>query len=63
VLPMERLQEIAADGFIGEVARRHFSFMGHILGCQLERLAGETAPAVAAELKRDGIRAVFLTPS
>jgi D-proline reductase (dithiol) PrdB len=50
-------------GFIGRVARRHFSFMGHILGSRLERLVGETAPAVAAELKRDRVRAVVLTPS
>ncbi len=63
VLPMERLQDLEAEGFIGEISRRHFSFMGHILGSRLVRLIGETAPAVAAEMKRDGIRAVVLTPS
>ena len=63
VFPWERLQDIEAEGFIGGVARRHFSFMGHIRGSRLDRLVGETAPAVAEELKRDGTRAVVLTPS
>jgi D-proline reductase (dithiol) PrdB len=63
VLPIERLRDLEAEGFIGKIALRHFSFMGHILGSRLERLTGETAPAVAEEMKRDGIRAVFLTPS
>ncbi len=62
VFPVERLQDLEAEGFIGRVARRHFSFMGHILGSRLERLVGETAPAVAAEMKKDGIRAALLTP-
>lgn len=63
VFPCERLQDLEAEGFIGRVALRHFSFMGHILGSRPERLVGEAAPAVAEELKRDGIRAVVLTPS
>jgi D-proline reductase (dithiol) PrdB len=62
VFPVERLKELAAEGFIGKIARRHFSFMGHILGSRLERLIGGTAPAVAAEMKQDGIRAALLTP-
>jgi D-proline reductase (dithiol) PrdB len=62
VLPIERLKDLEAEGFIGRIAGRHFSFMGHILGSRLERLVGETAPAVAAEMKKDGIRAALLTP-
>jgi D-proline reductase (dithiol) PrdB len=62
VFPVERLQELASEGFIGRIARRHFSFMGHILGSRLDRLIGETAPALAAEMKKDGIRAALLTP-
>jgi D-proline reductase (dithiol) PrdB len=62
VFPVELLKELAAEGFIGKIARRHFSFMGHILGSRLERLIGGTAPAVAAEMKQDGIRAALLTP-
>jgi hypothetical protein len=36
--------------------------MGHILGSRLEQLVGETAPAVAVEMKKDGIKAALLTP-
>jgi D-proline reductase (dithiol) PrdB len=63
VFPVERLKDLEAEGFIGGIARRHFSFMGHIPGSRLERLVGNTAPAVAAELKRDKVRAVVLTPT
>ncbi len=62
ILPIERLKDLEADGFIGKSAGRHFSFMGHILGSRLEQLIGETAPALAAEMKKDGIRAALLTP-
>ena len=62
VFPVERLRDLEAEGFIGAAAQRHFSFMGHILGSRLERLIGETAPALAAEMKKDGIRAALLTP-
>ena len=62
VLPFERLKDLEREGFIGKTARRHFSFMGHILGSRLERLVGRTAPALAAEMKKDGIRAALLTP-
>jgi D-proline reductase (dithiol) PrdB len=63
VFPLERLNELFGEGMVGQVAPRHFSFMGHITGGQLTRLIEETAPAVAAELKRDGVRAAYLTPS
>jgi D-proline reductase (dithiol) PrdB len=63
VFPLERLNELCREGLVRQVAPRHFSFMGHIRGRQLARLVEETAPAVAAELKRDGIRAAYLTPS
>jgi D-proline reductase (dithiol) PrdB len=63
VFPVERLQDLNAEGFIGGVAQRHFSFMGHILGSRLEQLVGETAPAAAAEMEKDGIRAALLTPA
>jgi D-proline reductase (dithiol) PrdB len=63
VFPIERLDELCAEGTVGRVAPRHFSFMGHIQGGQLTRLIGQTAPTVAAELKKDGVRAVLLTPA
>jgi D-proline reductase (dithiol) PrdB len=63
VFPLERLKDLEGEGFIGGVARRHFSFMGHILQSRLGQLTRETAPAVASELKEGGVRAAFLTPS
>ncbi|HEX7504080.1 MAG TPA: glycine/sarcosine/betaine reductase selenoprotein B family protein [Syntrophales bacterium] len=63
VFPIERLNELCAEGTVGQVAPRHFSFMGHIQGRHLARLIGQTAPIVAAELKKDGVRAVLLTPA
>jgi D-proline reductase (dithiol) PrdB len=62
VLPVGRLKEMQASGCIGALAERHFSFMGHIQGPHVDRLAGETAPRVAALLKQDQVDAVLLTP-
>lgn len=63
VLPIKRLKELEAEGFIGEVSPRHFSFMGHILGRHLNTLVKQTGPEVARILKEDGADAVFLTPA
>lgn len=62
VFPLERFRELAAQGVIGQVAPRHFGFMGHIEGAHLERLQRETAPEVAAKLRADGVDFAFLTP-
>ena len=63
VFPIERLRELEADRLISQVARRHFSFMGHILGRHIEMLVNRTGPEVARMLKADGVDAVFLTPA
>ncbi|MCB1019781.1 MAG: hypothetical protein KDC27_07620 [Acidobacteria bacterium] len=59
-LPLDRLAEMARDGRIGEVAPRHFSFMGSIPAPA--RLTRETAPEAAEKLRADGVDAVLLTP-
>lgn len=59
-LPLDRLRELAADGVIGEVAPRHFSFMGSITAPA--RLIRITAPQAAGLLREDGVDAVVLTP-
>ena len=59
-LPLERFRELAAQGAIGSLNQRHFSFMGSIIGPRA--LINETAPEVARLLKADGVGAVFLTP-
>jgi len=63
VLPMDRLRELEAEGAIGGIAPRHFSFMGHISGRHIETLVNRTGPEVARMLKTDGVEAVFLTPA
>ncbi len=61
VFPLWTLRELEAEGVIGELNRRHFSFMGaiHDPGPLVE----ETAPEVARKLAGDGVEAVLLTPS
>jgi D-proline reductase (dithiol) PrdB len=63
VFPIGRVKELEAEGRIGGVAPRHFSFMGHILGGHIDTLINQTAPQVARMLKADGVEAVFLTPA
>lgn len=63
VLPMDRLRELEAEGAIGGIAPRHFSFMGHISGRHIDTLVNRTGPEVARMLRTDGVEAVFLTPA
>ena len=58
--PLDRFRELAAQGVIGALNHRHFSFMGSIIGPR--RLIDETAPEVARLLKEDSVDVVFLTP-
>ena len=61
VLPMRRLSELADEGFVGKAARRHYSIMGYILDPTV--LVGETAPAIAAQMRLDGVDAAALVPA
>ena len=63
VLPMKRLREMQAAGSIGALAQHHYGFMGHIDGRHVETLIRETAPQVAAKLRKEGVDAVLLTPA
>ena len=63
VFPVKRLSELEADGVIGRIAPRHFSFMGHTGGRHLETMVKKTAPEVAGLLKADEVDTVFLTPA
>jgi D-proline reductase (dithiol) PrdB len=58
VFPLDRLNEMAADGEIGSVAQSHYSFMGATDPVQMEGYARE----VAGRLKRDKVDAVVLSP-
>lgn len=63
VFPLDRLKELESEGVIGGIAPKHFSFMGHILGRQIDTLINQTGPKVAKLLKTEGVDAVFLTPA
>jgi D-proline reductase (dithiol) PrdB len=55
ILPVERLKELKQHGEIGDIATRHFSFMGHITGSHIDALVKTTAPKVAELLIADGV--------
>ncbi|MGF1472346.1 MAG: glycine/sarcosine/betaine reductase selenoprotein B family protein [Rubrobacteraceae bacterium] len=61
VFPLWTLRELEAEGFVGELNHRHFSFMGAIH--DPDPLVEDTAPEVAGKLVRDRVDAVLLTPS
>jgi len=63
VLPLDRLAELTAEGFIGSVSTSAFSFMGHITAEHIKTLMNKTAPHVASKLKADGVDVVLLTPA
>lgn len=63
VLPVDRLRELRAEGRIGGIAPRMYSFMGHVDGPHLRTLIERAGPDVAARLVADGADAVFLTPA
>jgi D-proline reductase (dithiol) PrdB len=58
VFPLDRLNELAAEGEIGSVAATHYSFMGATDPVQMEPHARE----LAGRLKADGVDAVILSP-
>lgn len=61
VLPMRRLTELAADGVVKRPAMTHYSLMGFILDPTV--LVTETAPAIAAHMRSEGVDAAALVPA
>jgi D-proline reductase (dithiol) PrdB len=59
VLPLDRLRELALEGFIGSVAAYHYSFMGAPFP---PTLFERTARMLSKLLKRDQVDAVALFP-
>jgi D-proline reductase (dithiol) PrdB len=60
VLPLRRLQELAADGIVGGAVATHYSFMGYIL--QPRQLLASTAPAIAARMVEEAVDVAVLVP-
>ena len=61
VFPLRTVRGLVAEGVIGELNGRHFSFMGAIHAPA--PLAEETAPEVARKLAGDEVDVALLTPS
>ena len=61
VFPLERLRELAVDGFIGELAEVQLTFMGRIF--RKSALLGEMIPAIIARLKAMKVDMAFLVPA
>lgn len=61
LFPYPLLDRLAAEGAIGEVAPRHYSFMGYIpVTAPLEETY---APQVAGMMQRDAVDAALLVPA
>lgn len=61
VFPLRLLRRLAAEGKIGELAPRPFSFMGYIP--EPEPLRHQAGPEIAAKLLTDAVDLVLLVPS
>ena len=61
VFPIDRLEELAADGVIGSIADRHVAFAGNQPD-DVATIIHDTGPAAVAQLAADGVDVVILTP-
>ena len=61
VYPIDRLEEMEADGLIGEVAETHYAFAGNQPDTVSE-IRLDTGPACAEKLLSAGVDVVVLTP-
>lgn len=61
VYPIDRIEELAAEGLIGDVAPTHYSFAGNQPD-DVSTLRYDTGPSVARALLSDGVDVVVLTP-
>jgi D-proline reductase (dithiol) PrdB len=58
VFPLDRLNELAGEGFIAGVASYHYSFMGATEPQKME----QTARSLAKIMKKDGVNSTLLVP-
>ena len=59
--PVDRLREMVAQGTLGGVAPRHYSFMG--AQRDVKRIEQETGPDVGRLLREAGVEAALITPT
>ncbi len=58
IYPLERLRELAAEGVIGALADTHYS----VMGSTDPRAMADSADAMAAQMRAEGVDAVLLSP-
>lgn len=63
IFPLNRLEELEAEGIIGQLSKTHYSFMGHIDGRHIATLIGTAAQQVVERLKQGQVDVVLLTPA
>ena len=63
LLPLDRVNELAAEGVIGGVTPTHYSFMGHIDGPHVATLETEVLPALLQRIQAERPDIVLLTPA
>lgn len=59
MLPIDRLNELVKEGFIGSVGKSLIGFMGG--GGNVDKFTNETGPAIAEIFKNEGVDIVILT--
>lgn len=59
MFPLDRMRELAQEGFFKAVASVHYGFMGG--GGDQQKFTDETGPEIARRLKAEGVDAVLLT--
>ena len=60
MLPLTRLEELAAAGVIGEPAPSHYSFMGYLL--RPDEFLRTSVPVIIARMKTEAVDAALLVP-
>jgi D-proline reductase (dithiol) PrdB len=63
IFPLDRLREMQDEGIIGELASRHYSFMGHIDKHHITTLIGKSARKIVEKLRQQVVDVVLLTPA
>jgi D-proline reductase (dithiol) PrdB len=59
IFPIDRLKELADQGFVGGVAQRHYSLMGYLL--RFNKLITETLPKLVKKIVRSDTDGVILS--
>jgi D-proline reductase (dithiol) PrdB len=60
-LPVDRLRELVGTGEVGAIADTHYSIMGY-QGNDTAQLENESAPAIAASMRNEGVDLALLAP-